>query len=328
MSRDSDRAPYARVERRQWTDPEFRRLDKTAKLTLLYLQSCSHGGMLGAYQLSLATAADDLNLPLSEVEATIHGPLANFLTYDRDCREIFIPGQGRIQVCAELCEGDRRRIGAQRELEALNSATIRRLVLGEYGIAWDLRDVEGPSKGAPREPRGSPEAIAVAVAIPEQSHNSAVAGAPAKANGAVLNIDDERQRRADRRGADGGSTPDSDVPEPYPGFNDKADAATQAIGGLDNPAWRKWIRSGGEDHLALALGLRLVIDAGETGWKPGEIIRSPTVFDRSAPGLRGQAESAYYRSRDKGSQRAGTPGLVDTRCVGVGPDQAVDSTAG
>lgn len=94
--------------------------------------------MLGAYQLSLATAADDLALPLSEVETTIHGPLANFLTYDRDCRELFLPGQGRIQVCARISEGDKRRIGAPRELEALNSATIRQLVLEEYGIAWDL----------------------------------------------------------------------------------------------------------------------------------------------------------------------------------------------
>lgn len=83
---------YGTVDSALVTHPHFRELSETAKLLCLFLRVCGRANVLGAFQYSLVSIADDLNIPF---EGASKGLLElskhDFARYCEATRWVYIP---------------------------------------------------------------------------------------------------------------------------------------------------------------------------------------------------------------------------------------------
>lgn len=283
MAHPSKSGPlYGKVRRTLWNDPYFRNLELHDKIIYLYLTTCQHAHMSGLYALSLVTAADDLLLSIEEVERSIEGPLKRVVQYDRVAREVYVRGCGIVQVQPELSADDKIVLHVVKHLAGIHSEPLKAAFLADYGEAWSLT-TKAPSQApteAPSKPLGKPVAVAV---TRTGAKTAAVAGEETAADDFIIALNGERQRRADREEASLDSEFEGDPLEA---------AKLLAIPGRVVQL-HDWILEGGEERRRWVVGLRSAVDRGDTEWKRGELFRSTKVFD--TVGLRGQAESAYWR---------------------------------
>lgn len=293
------RAPYGTIPRSLWTDPTFRQIPAESRLIFLYLLTGPHSHMCGLSHLSLATIADDLRMELETIRTAIEDPLAKLVDYDEQTREMFVIDSGRIQVALELKDGDTRRKTIERHLESIHSERLIERFFEAYGTAWNMGDhtptnapTDGASDGASVTPYDA--SSSKKEQQPKQHQEQQLLQEQAAPETAAGPSTGERQRHY---------AEDSDRNQARSAA--KLIATPRSVG-----RWTAWIAGSFEERYRLVMGLRYLVDMGDTDWPRGELFATPDVFDKCS-GLRGQAESAYWNLQNEDSPRtASTPERV------------------
>jgi hypothetical protein len=117
-------APYAKVVRTFWTDPEIRALTGGQQRLLLYYISAPQGNMAGLYRQPFPSTALDLRLDVASVKRWTLGVLRKWVTYDLTTLEVLVHNTARYQAGA-LKPTDRRFDHVKRIVATTRSAMLR-----------------------------------------------------------------------------------------------------------------------------------------------------------------------------------------------------------
>lgn len=111
-----------------------------------YLRSSDHGNYIGIYKLNLDYAAIDLGIT-SEVMMQYIKEFedANLVSYDPENEIIWIIDQAEVQV-GELKKGDKKIIGVNKDVAAIERSTIRDEFFNKYRQLLKLCDTLGPAQ--------------------------------------------------------------------------------------------------------------------------------------------------------------------------------------
>lgn len=154
---------YGIVSPKFWTGKTGKALrgKVEAQLVAVYLMTSPHANMIGAYYCPLDYIAKETGLPLEGASKALQSLIeALFCSFDEQTEEVFVHRMAVFQIGERLDPKDNRCKGVAREVERIDSASIKAAFRAIYFEAYHLpgEAPKRPKKTSPLQAPTKPEA--------------------------------------------------------------------------------------------------------------------------------------------------------------------------